>query len=259
MPNLDNDLIIAGKRFHSRLLLGTGKFSSNEMLKECLIASESEIVTVAIRRVDFKNQIPTVLSAIPLDKYQLLPNTSGARNAEEAIHIARLAKSSGLSNWIKLEVIPDLNYLMPDPVETFSAAKTLIKEGFVVLPYIQADPVLARQLEDLGCATVMPLASPIGSNKGLRTKDFISMILERATIPVIVDAGLGAPSHISEVMEMGVDGVLVNTLIATSTSQKAMAKACKMCTKAGRLAYLAGLPESQQVAQPSSPLLDFLP
>ncbi|MCX5750919.1 MAG: thiazole synthase [Candidatus Saganbacteria bacterium] len=251
-------LIIAGKTFTSRLLLGTGKFPSNEILKLTLLSAEVEIVTVAVRRVDLDGKIENVLNAIDRSKYLLLPNTSGARTAEEAIRLARLAREGGAGNWIKLEVTPDPNYLLPDPIETLKAAEVLVKEGFVVLPYINADPILAKRLEDAGTATVMPLGSPIGSHQGIRTKEAIGIIIEQANIPVVVDAGIGAPSHAAEAMEMGADAVLVNTAIAIASDPVKMGEAFKLAVRAGRTAYELGVGAPQKTASASSPLTGFL-
>ncbi|MFA5700265.1 MAG: thiazole synthase, partial [Desulfuromonas sp.] len=204
-------LIIAGRSFRSRLMVGTGKFSSNAAMAAALQASDSEIVTVALRRVDIDNPQDDMLSHIDPTHYLLLPNTSGARNAEEAVRLARLARAAGCEPWIKLEVTPDPYYLLPDPIETLKAAEILVKEGFVVLPYINADPVLAKHLQEVGTATVMPLGAPIGTNRGIRTRDNIAIIIEQAIVPVVIDAGLGAPSHAAEAMEMGADAVMVNT------------------------------------------------
>ena len=248
------DLIIAGKKFNSRLFLGTGKFASPEIMKTALEASGTEMVTVALRRVDLANPQDNLLDNIDRKKYQLLPNTSGAQNAEEAVRLAKLARASGLSNWIKLEVTPEPKYLLPDGEETLKAAKILVKEGFVVLPYIQADPILAKKLEDIGTATVMPLASPIGSNKGLRTIDLIRIIIEQANVPIVVDAGLGKPSDAALSMELGADAVLVNTAIATATSPALIAQAFKIATEAGRMAYEAGMVSEKESANASSPL-----
>ncbi|MFH1734499.1 MAG: thiazole synthase [bacterium] len=259
MSNKQRDLlIIAGRSFQSRLLIGTGKFASGRIMRRSVDASESEIVTVALRRVDLENPQDDILSALKGGNYLLLPNTSGARDAEEAVRLAKLARASGLESWIKLEVTPDPRYLLPDSTETLKAAEILIKDGFTVLPYINADPILAKKLEDLGCATVMPLGSPIGSNRGLRTRDSIEIIIENASIPVVVDAGLGAPSHAAEAMEMGADAVLVNTAIATAEDPVRMAKAFRNGVRAGRDAYLAGLPSEKQTAEASSPLTGFL-
>ena len=251
-------LTIAGRKFTSRLLLGTGKFSSGQAMKEALDASGSQIVTVALRRVDLTKALDPFLNFIDQQKYLLLPNTSGAKDAREAVRLAKLARASGMPNWVKLEVIPDPRYLLPDPIETLKAAEELIKEGFVVLPYINADPVLAKRLADLGTATVMPLASPIGSNQGLRTKTAIEIIIEQARVPVVVDAGLGAPSHAAEAMEMGADAVLINTAIAVAKDPAQMAEAFKLSVIAGRKGYLAGLASPRKDAEASSPLTGFL-
>ena len=255
---MEEPLIIAGRSFKSRLLLGTGKFSSPEVMKRAIEASGTDVVTVALRRVELENPDDSILSVIDTARYLLLPNTSGARDAQEAVRLARLARAAGCEPWIKLEVTPDPRYLLPDPVETLKAAEILVKEGFVVLPYINADPILAKRLEDVGTATVMPLASPIGSNQGLRTRDAIEIIIEMATIPVVVDAGLGAPSHAAEAMEMGADAVLVNTAIAVAGDPEAMAGAFKKGVEAGREAYLAGLGRPRKTAEASSPLTGFL-
>ncbi len=259
LSNDSNPLIIAGRRFKSRLMIGTGKFPSPEALKLAIDASETEIVTVAIRRVDLKNpEKDSILSVLDPKKLLILPNTSGAKTAEEALKIAKIARAMGLEPWIKLEITPEPNYLLPDPIETLRAAEMLIKEGFVVLPYIQADPILAKKLEEIGTATVMPLGAPIGSNKGLKTKEMIKIIIEQANVPVVVDAGLGAPSHAAEAMEMGADAVLVNTAISDAQDHGLMAKAFKLATEAGRLAYLAGLGPQRDFAEASSPLTGFL-
>ena len=255
---MDEPLIIAGRAFRSRLLLGTGKFSSPEMMKRAIEASGAEIVTVALRRVELDNPQDSILSHIDTKRTLLLPNTSGARDAMEAVRLARLARAAGCEPWVKLEVTPDPQYLLPDPVETLKAAEILVKEGFVVLPYINADPILAKRLEDLGTATVMPLGSPIGSNRGLKTRDAIQIIIEKSTIPVVVDAGLGAPSHAAEAMELGADAVLVNTAIAVAGDPELMARAFRKGVEAGREAYLAGLGPSQNTAEASSPLTGFL-
>ncbi len=256
---MTNDkLIIAGKSFTSRLLVGTGKYASNQIMADAIEASGTEIVTVALRRVDLDNQNDDLLAAIDTERYLLLPNTSGARDAEEALRLARLARAASGINWLKLEVTPDPYYLLPDGTETLKAAEILVKDGFIVLPYINADPILAKKLQDAGTATVMPLASPIGSNQGLKTKAAIEIIIAQATVPVVVDAGLGCPSHAAEAMEAGADAVLVNTAIATAADPITMAKAFKMATHAGRLAYSSGLPTKTNSAQPSSPLTGFL-
>jgi thiazole synthase len=259
MNSIEQDrLTIAGRSFKSRLLIGTGKFASAKIMRQAVDASASELVTVALRRVDLDNPQDDMLTALQGGSYLILPNTSGARDAEEAIRLARLARAAGLAPWVKLEVTPDPRYLLPDPVETLKAAQALIKEGFTVLPYINADPIVAMRLQELGCATVMPLGSPIGSNQGLRTKDAIGIIIENAIVPVVVDAGLGAPSHAAEAMEMGADAVLVNTAIATAEDPIAMAMAFKEGVQAGRRAYLAGLPVAKTAAEASSPLTGFL-
>lgn len=253
-----DDLIIAGRRFHSRLLVGTGKFSSNAAMVAAMEGSGCEIVTVALRRVDIDNPGDSMLSHIDRDKYLLLPNTSGARDAEEAVRLARLARAAGCEPWVKLEVTPDPYYLLPDPVETLKAAQILVKEGFVVLPYINADPVLAKHLQEAGTATVMPLGAPIGTNRGLRTRDQIAIIIEQAIVPVVVDAGLGAPSHAAEAMELGADAVLVNTALAVARDPGAMGAAFKKGVAAGRQGFLAGLGEQREKAEASSPLTGFL-
>lgn len=255
---MDEPLVIAGRAFQSRLLLGTGKFASPEMMVRAIEASGAEIVTVALRRVELDNPLDTILSHIDTSRTLLLPNTSGARDAAEAVRLARLARAAGCEPWVKLEVTPDPQYLLPDPIETLKAAEILVKEGFVVLPYINADPILAKRLEDVGVATVMPLGSPIGSNRGLRTRDSLEIIIEKSTIPVVVDAGLGAPSHAAEAMEMGADAVLVNTAIAVAGNPEAMARAFRKGVEAGREAYLAGLGRSHKTAEASSPLTGFL-
>jgi len=252
-------LVIAGRIFRSRLIVGTGKFSSPEVMRSALETSGAEMVTVALRRVDLSGKKdPYILEFIDSVKFLLLPNTSGAMNAEEAVRIAHLAAAAGLPKWIKLEIHPDPRYLLPDPVETLRAAEILVKEGFTVLPYINADPVLAKRLQDVGVATVMPLGSPIGSNRGIRTRDQIEIIIEQATVPVVVDAGLGAPSHAAEAMEMGADAVLVNTAIAVANDPNRLALAFKMAVEAGRAAFESGAAAPQDAASPTSPLTAFL-
>jgi thiazole synthase len=254
-------LVIAGRTFTSRLLLGTGKFASNELMRDALEASGTQIVTVALRRADLSgthDPFANILDFIDPQKYLLLPNTSGAMNAEEAVRLARLAATAGLPKWVKLEIHPDPQYLLPDPIETLRATEILSAEGFTILPYINADPVLAKRLEEAGAATVMPLGSPIGSNRGLETRAQISIIIEQARIPVIVDAGLGAPSHAAEALELGADAVLINTAIAVAEDPVAMARAFKMAVEAGRLAREAGLPVQEESAVPTSPLTAFL-
>ena len=255
-----NDLLrIADREFTSRLLVGTGKFGSHEVMREALDASGAEIVTVALRRVDLDaTGGADILEFIDASRYLLLPNTSGAVDADEAVRIARLARSAGMPTWVKLEVTPEPRFLLPDPVETLRAAETLVNEGFTVLPYINADPLLAKRLEEVGCATVMPLGSWIGSNKGLRTRDALRIIIDQAIVPVIVDAGLGAPSHAAEAMEMGADAVLVNTAIAVAGDPAAMASAFRLGVDAGRRAFLAKLGPETDEAAASSPLTGFL-
>ena len=255
-----NDLLrIADREFTSRLLVGTGKFGSHEVMREALDASGAEIVTVALRRVDLDaTGGADILEFIDASRYLLLPNTSGAVDADEAVRIARLARSAGMPTWVKLEVTPEPRFLLPDPVETLRAAETLVNEGFTVLPYINADPLLAKRLEEVGCATVMPLGSWIGSNKGLRTRDALRIIIDQAIVPVIVDAGLGAPSHAAEAMEMGADAVLVNTAIAVAGDPTEMSSAFRLGVEAGRRAFLAKLGPERDDASASSPLTGFL-
>jgi len=256
---VQDPLVIAGRAFGSRLIVGTGKFGSFEVMRDALDASGTEMVTVALRRVDLDaTGGPDILDFIDPQRYLLLPNTSGAVDAEEALRIARLARAAGLPDWIKLEVTPEPRYLLPDPVETLKAAELMVADGFTVLPYIGADPVLAKRLEEVGCATVMPLGSWIGSNKGVRTRDAVQIIVEQATVPVVVDAGLGAPSHAAEAMEMGVDAVLVNTAIAVARDPAAMARAFALGVDAGRRAHLAGRGPERETAEASSPLTGFL-
>jgi thiazole synthase len=254
-------LTIAGRAFQSRLILGTGKFSSPEAMRDACAASGAELVTVALRRADLsgkKDPFANILEFIDPKKYLVLPNTSGARNAEEAIRLARLSRAAGLPNWVKLEIHPDPRYLLPDPIETLKATEILVREGFVVLPYINADPVLAKRLQEAGAATVMPLGSPIGSNRGIQTRDQIRIIIEQATVPVVVDAGLGAPSHAAEAMEMGADAVLINTAIAVAADPSLMAAAFQRAVQAGRMAFEAGMVEASLEASPTSPLTAFL-
>jgi len=254
----DDPLVIAGRTFRSRLLMGTGKFPGPEVMARALEASGAEIVTVALRRVDLSRPDEDILAHIDRDRYLLLPNTSGARDADEAVRLARLARAAGLSSWVKLEVTPDPRYLLPDPVETLRASEILVREGFTVLPYIGADPVLAKRLEEIGTATVMPLGSPIGSGRGILTRASVGIIIEQARVPVVVDAGLGVPSHAAEAMEMGADAVLVNTAVAIARDPVAMARAFRLGTEAGRQAYLAGRAPVSDVARASSPLTGFL-
>jgi thiazole synthase len=251
-------LVIAGREFNSRLLVGTGKFVSCEIMAEAIEKSGTEIVTVALRRVDIENENDNMLSAIDRNKYLLLPNTSGARDAKEAVRLSKLARAATGINWVKLEVTPDPYYLLPDPIETLKAAEILVKDGFIVLPYINADPILAKKLENAGTATVMPLGSPIGSNQGLKTRSALQIIIEQANVPVVVDAGLGRPSHAAEAMEIGADAVLVNTAIATADDPCQMAAAFKLAVEAGRLAYISGSAAASKRASASSPLTGFL-
>lgn len=253
-----NDLIIGGRTFTSRLFVGTGKFRSNTEMAEAIRASQTQMVTVAMKRIDMENPEDDMLRHVTADHIQLLPNTSGVRNAEEAVLAAQLAREAFGTNFIKLEIHPDPKYLLPDPVETLRATEDLARLGFVVLPYIQADPVLCKRLEEAGAATVMPLAAPIGTNKGLVTRELMSIIIEQSNVPVVVDAGLGAPSHAAEAMEMGADAVLVNTAIAVSGDPVAMADAFRLAVIAGRQAYEAGLGAVVRHAEASSPLTSFL-
>jgi thiazole synthase len=247
-------LTIAKRKFDSRLLLGTGKFSSPNVMKGAIAASGTEIVTVALRRIDLNDPKDHILGYINSKKYLILPNTSGAKNAEEAVRLAKIARSFGLPAWIKLEVTPDPRYLFPDPIETLKAAEILVKEGFTVLPYINADPILAKRLQDAGCATVMPLGSAIGSAKGIKTKENIAIIIEQSIVPVVIDAGLGTPSHAAEALEMGADAVLINTAIAAAENPVEMADAFRLAVMAGRKAYLAGMISEADMARASSPL-----
>src|SRR5438046_121576 len=260
MADKPSKLKIADREFTSRLIVGTGKFASNELMRDALLASDTEIVTVALRRVDLSGKgdpFANILDFIDPQRFLLLPNTSGARNAQEAVRLARLAAAAGLPTWVKLEIHPDPRYLLPDPVETLAAAEILVKEGFTILPYINADPVLAKRLQDIGVATVMPLGSPIGSNRGLQTRAQIEIIVEQATVPVAVDAGLGAPSQAAEAMEMGADAVLVNTAIAIASDPNRMARAFKMSGEAGREAREIGLAEKRWSASATSPVSEF--
>lgn len=251
-------LKIADKTFSSRLFTGTGKFSSAKEMESALIASASELVTVALKRVDLKAKDDDILQHLKYPHVNLLPNTSGVRNAKEAVFAAQLAREALETNWIKLEIHPDPKYLMPDPIETLKATEELAKLGFVVLPYIHADPVLCKRLEDVGTAAVMPLGSPIGSNKGLKTIDFLEIIISQSRVPVIIDAGIGAPSDAAKAMEIGADAVLVNTAIAISKNPTGMATAFKLAVEAGRMAFESKLGAQQHYATASSPLTAFL-
>lgn len=257
-------LVIASREFSSRLFLGTGKFSSSEMMSAVLAESGTQIVTVALRRADLSRKegksdpFANILEFIDSEKYLLLPNTSGANTAEEAVRLTRLAAAAGLPKWIKLEIHPDPRYLLPDPIETLKATEILVKEGFTVLPYINADPVLAKRLQEVGAATVMPLGSPIGSNRGIETRAQIAIIIEQATVPVVVDAGIGTPSHAAEALELGADAVLVNTAIAAAGDPIRMARAFRWAVEAAAESVIAGLPMQAQYAVPTSPLTAFL-
>lgn len=255
---MDN-LIIGERSFSSRLFVGTGKFSSNEAMLEAILASGSEMITVAMKRLDTNDAADDdMLRHINREHVQFLPNTSGARNAKEAVLAAQLSCECFETNFIKLEIHPDPKYLLPDPIETLKATEELAKLGFIVLPYIQADPVLCKRLEEVGTAAVMPLGAPIGTNKGLQTRNMLEIIISQSNVPVVIDAGLGAPSHAAEAMEMGADAVLVNTAIAVAGNPTEMARAFKMATEAGRMAYLAGLGNQSDYAEASSPLTSFL-
>jgi len=253
---MDDALVIAGRSFGSRLFLGTGKFPSSRALAETITSSATELVTVALRRVD-----PTadgdILDAIP-DHVLVMTNTSGAADADEAVRLARLARAAGLPTWIKVEVTPDPRHLLPDPIDTLRASERLVADGFTVLPYCPADPVLCKHLEEAGCATVMPLGSWIGSNQGLRTRAALEIIVEQSLVPVVVDAGIGAPSHASEALELGADAVLVNTAIGTAADPAAMGAAFRLAARAGRAGFLAGLAAPRRTAEASSPLTGFL-
>jgi thiazole synthase len=250
---VDDTLTIAGRSFGSRLILGTGKYDSFATMRDAVAASGAEMVTVAVRRIDFDEPGEDIAAFLP-DDVLLLPNTSGCETAEEAVRTAKLARAGGLPDWIKLEVIPDPRYLLPDPVETLKAAEALVAEGFTVLPYVLPDPVLAKKLEEVGCATVMPLAAPIGTGRGLKLRDAIRIMIEQAEVPVVVDAGLGAPSHAADAMEMGADAVLVNTAVARADDPVAMARAFRLAVDAGRAAFHAGIMDEHETAVPSSPV-----
>ncbi len=255
----DEKLKIGGREFTSRLFVGTGKFSSPEVMLKAVLASESEMITVAMKRINLLNEATDdMLTHINRENVQFLPNTSGARNAGEAVMSARMSREIFNTDFIKLEIHPDPKYLLPDPVETLQATEILAKEGFVVLPYVQADPVLCKRLEEAGASAVMPLGSPIGSNKGLRTVDFLKIIIEQSNVPVVVDAGLGVPSHAAEAMEMGADAVLVNTAIAVADDPVRMANAFRLAVIAGREGYLAGPGSKSDIAVSTSPLTSFL-
>ncbi|WP_417361041.1 thiazole synthase [Galbibacter sp.] len=255
---MNTELTIAGKTFGSRLLTGTGKFSSTKIMEEAILASKSELVTVALKRVDIHNDQDSILRSLQHDQISLLPNTSGVRDAEEAVFAAQMAREALGTNWVKVEIHPDPKYLLPDPIETLKACEALVKLGFVVMPYIHADPVLCKRLEDVGAQCVMPLGAPIGTNKGLKTLDFLEIIIQQSKVPVIVDAGIGSPSHACWAMEIGADAVLVNTAIAVSKNPVQMAKAFRIAVAAGRMAYQARLAKITDTPQGSSPLTQFL-
>ncbi len=251
-------LKIADVTFQSRLFTGTGKFANPTLMQQAIQASGSQLVTMAMKRVNLRGQDDGILQPLQELGVKLLPNTSGAKNAQEAIFAARLAREALGTHWVKLEIHPDVRYLLPDPIETLLAAEQLVKEGFVVLPYCSADPVLCKRLEEVGCAAVMPLGAPIGTNKGLVTKEMLQIIIEQANVPVVVDAGIGAPSHAAEAIEMGADAVLVNTAIAVAKQPVLMAQAFKMAVEAALLARQSGLAAPKQRAEASSPLTQFL-
>lgn len=254
-----DQLRIAGKTFESRLFLGTGKFAANTQMAAAVKASATNLVTVALRRVDMRSAAEDdLLNHLQIPGVDLLPNTSGARTAAEAVFAAQLAREALATNWVKLEIHPDPRWLMPDPVETLAAAEELVKQGFVVLPYIHADPVLCKRLEEVGCQAVMPLAAPIGSNAGLESRAFLQIIIEQSNVPVIVDAGLGAPSHAAAAMELGADAVLVNTAIAVAADPVAVADGFRLAVMAGRIAHQAGFARPRLQAEASSPLTQFL-
>ncbi len=251
---LTDPLIIAGHTFNSRLFVGTGKFASSAVMKAAIGASGSEMVTVALRRVDLDNPEDDIMSALDRNRCVFLPNTSGARNADEAIRLAHLARAASGSNWLKLEVTPDPRTLLPDPIETLKATEELVRAGFIVLPYMNADPILALRLQDAGAAAVMPLGAPIGTNQGILTAFQVEIIIDQARVPVVVDAGIGAPSHAALAMEMGADAVLVNTAISVAGDPVAMARAFAQAVEAGRTAFIAGMGSRGKQAQASSPL-----
>lgn len=249
--------IIAGQEISSRLFLGTGKFSSYKVMKEAIESSKAHIVTVAIRRIDLSSKSENILGYVPKNCI-LMANTSGARNADEAVRIARLAREMGCGNWIKIEVISDNKYLLPDNAETIKATEILAKEGFIVMPYVNPDLMDAKRLKDAGASSVMPLGAPIGTNKGLKTRDMVKILVEEIDLPIVVDAGLGSPSHAAESMEIGASAVLVNTAIATADDPVMAAKAFSLSVEAGRCAYLSGIRETREGAEASSPLTGFL-
>ena len=255
---MNQSLQIANKTFTSRLFVGTGKFGSAVLMKNAILSSGSQLVTVSLKRIDLLDKTDQMIDCFKENNIDVLPNTSGVKTAEEAVLAAKLARESLHTNWIKLEIHPDPKYLLPDPIETLKAAEWLVKQDFVVMPYIHADPVLCKRLEEVGVQCVMPLGSPIGTNKGLKTLDFLQIIVEQSQVPVIVDAGIGTPSHAAYAMELGVDAVLVNTAIAVSKNPFRMAKAFKMAVESGRMAYESGLASEQKNAIATSPLTNFL-
>ncbi|MDY3547248.1 thiazole synthase [Riemerella anatipestifer] len=255
---MNTKLTIANRTFNSRLFTGTGKFSSSKIMEKAILESESELVTVALKRIDAHNEDDNILQGLQFEHIHLLPNTSGVRDAKEAVFSAEMAREALETNWVKVEIHPDPKYLLPDAVETLKACEELVKKGFVVMPYIHADPVLCKRLEEVGVQCVMPLGAPIGTNKGLKTLDFLEIIIEQSNVPVIVDAGIGAPSHAAYAMELGADAVLVNTAIAVSENPVQMAKAFKMAVEAGRMAYEAKLGKVRNQAEASSPFTKFL-
>lgn len=250
-------LEIAGEKFKSRLFVGSGKFASNQLMHDAIVASGSQMATISLRRVDLTSNSKGIVDFVP-EGVKLLPNSSGARNADEAVRIAKLCRVAAQTDWIKLEVIPDPVYLLPDPLETLKAAEMLVKDNFIVMPYINADPILAKRLEEAGCATVMPLGSPIGSNKGVQTLDMIKIIIDICSVPVVVDAGLGSPSHAALAMEIGADAVLVNSAIAAADDPVQMANAFRQAVEAGRTAYESGMAQTKDKGEASSPLTGFL-
>ncbi|WP_339925181.1 thiazole synthase [uncultured Cyclobacterium sp.] len=253
-----DQLIIADKSFSSRLFTGTGKFSSQQVMQQAILATESELVTMALKRVDPGNDDDQMITALKGSNISLLPNTSGVRNAKEAVFAAKMAREALETNWVKVEIHPDPKYLLPDAVETLKACKELVDLGFVVMPYIHADPVLCKRLEEVGAQCVMPLGAPIGSNKGLKTRDFLEIIIEQSNVPVIIDAGIGSPSQATQAMELGADAVLVNTAIAVSPNPIEVATAFNLAVKAGRMAFKAQLAPQRNQAEASSPLTRFL-
>lgn len=254
---MEDKLVIGGRELDNRLFIGTGKFYSNKIIPSVVKSAEAQVITVALRRIDFESKEENIMNYIP-DDCIIMPNTSGARNADEAIRIARLARAVGCGNWIKIEVVSDNKYLMPDNIETIKATEVLAKEGFVVLPYMSPDLMAAKRLKDAGAAAVMPLGAPIGTNRGLRTKELIKILINEIDLPIVVDAGLGRPSEAAEAMELGAAAVLANTAIATSGDPVKMAKAFSLAVKAGRMAYLAGTGAIKEHAEASSPLTGFL-